>query len=135
MGLFSSFGFLTENYPAWFFPCRRDKNRPVPFLFTTCFSYKQPPVHSINSLKYHNRFFSSKTSQHTILKEYQTWFNIRFINYFWKFRFLCIFIDYFEPNKCKCCPHVETSQMICCANQLIGFYMRAILAFNGLITW
>ena len=29
-------------------------------------------------------------------------------------------------------PHIETSQLICCANQLTGFYMRATLALNGL---
>ena len=29
-------------------------------------------------------------------------------------------------------PHIETSQLICCANQLTGFCMRATLAFNGL---
>ena len=29
-------------------------------------------------------------------------------------------------------PHIETSQLICFANQLTGFYMRATLAFNGL---
>ena len=28
--------------------------------------------------------------------------------------------------------HIETSQLICCANQLTGFYMRARLAFNEL---
>ena len=32
----------------------------------------------------------------------------------------------------QCCPHIETSQLIYCANQLIGFYMRATLALNGL---
>ena len=37
-----------------------------------------------------------------------------------------------EPIKCKCCPHIETSQLVCCENQLTGFYMRAALAFNGL---
>ena len=35
--------------------------------------------------------------------------------------------------KCQCCPHIETSQLICTANQLTGFSMRATLAFNGLI--
>ena len=35
-------------------------------------------------------------------------------------------------HSAKCCPHIETSQLICCANQLTGFYMRATLAFNGL---
>ena len=39
-----------------------------------------------------------------------------------------------KPIKCQCCPHIETSQLICKANQLTGFYMRATLAFNGLIT-
>ena len=32
-----------------------------------------------------------------------------------------------------CVAHIiETSQLICCANQLTGFYMRATLALNGL---
>ena len=39
----------------------------------------------------------------------------------------------FYPIKCQCGPHIETSQLFCCANQLTGFYMRATLAFNGLI--
>ena len=30
--------------------------------------------------------------------------------------------------------HIETSQLICYANQLTGFYMMATLAFNGLNT-
>ena len=38
-----------------------------------------------------------------------------------------------QPIKCQCCPHIETSQLICCANQLTGFYMRATLTLNGLI--
>ena len=33
------------------------------------------------------------------------------------------------PIKCQCCSHIETSQLICCANQLTGFYMRETLAF------
>ena len=36
------------------------------------------------------------------------------------------------PIKGQCCPHIETSQLICDANQLTGFYMRATLALNGL---
>ena len=36
------------------------------------------------------------------------------------------------PIKCQCCPHKETSQLICIASQLTGFYMRATLALNGL---
>ena len=31
-----------------------------------------------------------------------------------------------------CCLHVETCHLICTANQMTGFYIRAILAFNGL---
>ena len=34
--------------------------------------------------------------------------------------------------KCQCCPHVETSQLICCGNQMTAFYMWATLVFNGL---
>ena len=30
------------------------------------------------------------------------------------------------------CPHIETSQLICSANQLTGFYMRETLTFNEL---
>ena len=44
----------------------------------------------------------------------------------------CIGVS-FEPIKCQCCPHVETSQLICKANQLTGFYIRATLAFNRLM--
>ena len=36
--------------------------------------------------------------------------------------------------KCQCCPHIETSRLICRANQLTGFYMRATMALNGLST-
>ena len=38
----------------------------------------------------------------------------------------------YEPTKCQCCPHIETSQLICCANQLTGFYMWATLTFTEL---
>ena len=37
-----------------------------------------------------------------------------------------------NPLNCHCCPHVETSQLICKANQVTGSYMRATLTFNGL---
>ena len=37
-----------------------------------------------------------------------------------------------NPFKCQCCPHIETSQLICCANQLTSFYTRPTLALNGL---
>ena len=33
---------------------------------------------------------------------------------------------------CQCCPQIETSHLICCANQLTGFYMKATMALNGL---
>ena len=33
-----------------------------------------------------------------------------------------------------CCPHIEISQLIWTANQLTGFYMRAKLALNGLMS-
>ena len=32
----------------------------------------------------------------------------------------------------QCFPHIETSQLICCANRLTGFYMSTTLALNGL---
>ena len=35
--------------------------------------------------------------------------------------------------KYQCCPHIETSQLICPPNQLTGFYIRATLALNGLM--
>ena len=38
-----------------------------------------------------------------------------------------------SPIKCQCSPHIETSQLICFANQLTGCYMRATLALNGLM--
>ena len=38
-----------------------------------------------------------------------------------------------EPIKCQCCPHIETSQLICFANQLTAFSMRATLVLDGLI--
>ena len=37
-----------------------------------------------------------------------------------------------QAIKCRCCPHIETSQLICCVNQLTGCYTSATLAFNGL---
>ena len=42
---------------------------------------------------------------------------------------LCLVL---KPINCHCCPHVETSLLICCSNQLPGFYMKATTAFNGL---
>ena len=43
--------------------------------------------------------------------------------------------DCFKPIKCQCCPYIETSQFICCANELTGFYMRVTLALNELNTF
>ena len=37
-----------------------------------------------------------------------------------------------EPIKCQCFPHIETNQLIYCAYQLTGLYMRATLALSGL---
>ena len=34
--------------------------------------------------------------------------------------------------KCQCCPHIETTQLICTADHLTRFYMRATLTLNGL---
>ena len=34
------------------------------------------------------------------------------------------FFSLIKPIKCQYCPHIETSQLICKANQLTGFYMR-----------
>ena len=34
-------------------------------------------------------------------------------------------------NSLNASAHIETSQLICCANQLTGFYMRVTLAFDG----
>ena len=33
---------------------------------------------------------------------------------------------------CQCFPHIESSQLICTAKQLTGFYIRATVALNGL---
>ena len=35
--------------------------------------------------------------------------------------------------KCQSCHYMETSQLICYANQLTGFYMMATLAFNEIV--
>ena len=37
--------------------------------------------------------------------------------------------------KCHCSPPIKTSPLICCANQLTDFYMRATQGLNGLIFW
>ena len=38
-----------------------------------------------------------------------------------------------QKNKRQSCHHREASQMICCKNQLTGFYVMATLVFNKLI--
>ena len=43
-----------------------------------------------------------------------------------------VIVETTQHIKCQCCPHIETSQLICCANQLTGFYMWAAQALNGL---
>ena len=37
-----------------------------------------------------------------------------------------------SPFNGQCCHHIETSQLICSAHQLTGFYMMATLAVKGL---
>ena len=46
--------------------------------------------------------------------------------------FLLLPLNEYLPIKGQCSPHIETSQLICTANQLTGFYMRATLALNWL---
>ena len=46
---------------------------------------------------------------------------------FWRYK-----LNAHEHIKCMCCLHIETSQSLCIANKLAGFYMRATPAFNGL---
>ena len=36
----------------------------------------------------------------------------------------------YQLIKYQCYPHIETSQLICCANQLTSFYRTATLAFD-----
>ena len=43
-----------------------------------------------------------------------------------------VITDTIYPIKYQCCPHIETSQLICCANELTGFYMMVTLALIGL---
>ena len=49
----------------------------------------------------------------------------------WKLSAAC-FVERSLNLNCQYCPHIETSQLIFCANQLTGFYMRVTLATNGL---
>ena len=46
-----------------------------------------------------------------------------------KFRMhICIY-----PIKCQSCPHIETSQLICCANQFNGFFKGQHWHLKGMI--
>ena len=48
----------------------------------------------------------------------------------------CMKILIHLPIQCQCYPQMQTSHLICCANQLIGFCTRTTLAFNGLsVLW
>ena len=54
----------------------------------------------------------------------------------WKVAYGVLVLDSllkYQPIKCQCCLHIETSQLICTSNQLTGFYIRLSLAFTGLI--
>ena len=58
--------------------------------------------------------------------------SVRKPNKYTNFQKVCYPTGYIKVIECQCCPRTETSQLICCANHLTGFYMRATLAFNGL---
>ena len=45
-------------------------------------------------------------------------------------QYTCFTISYYQ-----CSSHTGTSQLICCANQLTGFYMRRILVVKKLIEY
>ena len=49
-----------------------------------------------------------------------------------KMKMICQHLQKILTRKCQCCPHIETSQLICKVNQLTVFYMRTPLALNGL---
>ena len=40
-----------------------------------------------------------------------------------------------KPFNGQCPSHIETSQLICRANQLTGFYVRGTLTIKGLKAW
>ena len=40
--------------------------------------------------------------------------------------------NYLKPFNGQCSHHIETSQLICSANQLTSFYMMGTLAVKGL---
>ena len=58
----------------------------------------------------------------------------------WCQEFFYLFFFFFEVRSVLFNPLsasvalIKTSQLICCANQLTGFYMRATLALNGLLS-
>ena len=43
------------------------------------------------------------------------------------------FLNLYEPFNDQCSHHIETSQLICSASQLTGFYMMGTLVIKGLI--
>ena len=49
------------------------------------------------------------------------------------FVILSVFMRLLQLIKCQSCRLIETSQLICRANQLIGFYMMATLAFSSIL--
>ena len=102
-----------------------------------------PPVFAqMTHLENHSESIQKKLQQNwPVLCLYDCRCNIKFeISPFfpldkksWMFRFrLRHQTSDAQSIKCQCCTHMETSQLICCANQLTGFYMRATLALNGL---
>ena len=61
-----------------------------------------------------------------------SFFFISSLSYGEVFNYLACLFQLVWPIKCQCCPHIETSQLICTANQSTGFYMRATMTLNGL---
>ena len=41
-------------------------------------------------------------------------------------------MNFFSISKCQKSHHIETSQLICCAKQLTGFYMNGTLVVKRL---
>ena len=52
-------------------------------------------------------------------------------NELWMLHYTFLYKQAVLTHSVQVFPHIETSQLICCANQLTGFYMRATLALNG----
>ena len=89
----------------------------------------------LSYLSWQNKYLNLKTNCHIKLK-YFLWPKLLEGLLFAKY---LIYVagtlnKFISPIKWQCCPHVETSQLIFCVNQLTGFYMRATLELNGLIS-